>query len=96
MVNVNWKRNSTTTFLCTELRYPKQKLTLVEKGPHYMGKKIINGLPQCLKKIENENFDRLLIQRCPYTVEVFYFYSEYAILYNVWNKLKYICICNLK
>lgn len=37
----------------TELRYPKHRLTLVEKRPHYiMGIQIFNKLPQTLTEIK--------------------------------------------
>lgn len=58
------------------LRYPKHKLSLVEKGPYYMAIKLFNNIPGTLKKEERigpflNSIEHLLIQFCPYTIEEF-------------------------
>lgn len=72
----NGKKNHTYTTRSTSLQYPKHRLSLVEKGPHYMGIKLFNNLPKNLIEERNINeFKRklrhLLLNCSPYSVEEF-------------------------
>lgn len=59
-----------------DFQYPRHRLTLYQKTPHYMGRKLFNKLPNNLKIIINENkfkkeLKNFLLEKIYYSVDQF-------------------------
>lgn len=64
------------TRYCNDFQYPRHRLTLFQKTPQYMGRKLFNKLPGNLKHIINENkfggeLKKFLLGKAFYSVDEF-------------------------